>query len=328
MQKPKLTIAQQIEHMKDKGIAFNIMDEAAASEYLSKNNYYFRVKAYAKNYPKYNSGPNKGKYFGLEFAYLVELCILDMLLRNIIFNITQDIEHYIKMQLINDISQMPDEVEDGYSIVLEVFREEELKQIQKGKLYTSACSDLIEKYKYDWAIWNIVEILSFSETVRLYSHFYSKYPELPNISEYLFSVKYLRNATAHNNCLINSLRRSYTSTEHILCNSVFDRLIKTDLVVDKEQKKMVAAQGEYAITSKRLNKWMNNHVINDFIVTIFAYCRVVSSDGVKFNRLKQLQDFLNARACKHAEYFENNDTIKTAYRLIKKYVDYIVQVSI
>jgi hypothetical protein len=36
--KPKLSLDGQIEHLKEKGILFNIMDEIAAKEYLAHNN--------------------------------------------------------------------------------------------------------------------------------------------------------------------------------------------------------------------------------------------------------------------------------------------------
>jgi len=52
-----------------KGIRFNIADEKSAKEFLINNNYYFKVKSYAKNYAKHLNGKNKGKYINLEFAY-------------------------------------------------------------------------------------------------------------------------------------------------------------------------------------------------------------------------------------------------------------------
>ena len=50
MSKIKLSIKNQIIHMKEeKGIKFNIINEEEAKEFLKNNNYYFKIKSYAKN---------------------------------------------------------------------------------------------------------------------------------------------------------------------------------------------------------------------------------------------------------------------------------------
>lgn len=54
MRKRKLSIDEQIDYMKNKsGIKFNIVSEQEAKEFLKNNNYYFKIKSYAKNYEKY-----------------------------------------------------------------------------------------------------------------------------------------------------------------------------------------------------------------------------------------------------------------------------------
>lgn len=95
MRKRKLSIDEQIDYMKNKsGIRFNIINEKEAKEFLTNNNYYFKIKSYAKNYEKYQEGENAGKYINLEFAYLKELSTLDMYFRRIIMKITLDTEHF------------------------------------------------------------------------------------------------------------------------------------------------------------------------------------------------------------------------------------------
>jgi len=175
MSKNKLTIDEQIEHMKNKGIMFNIVDEKSAKEFLTYNNYYFKIKSYAKNYEKQLCGKNKGKYINLEFAYLQDLSTIDMYLRKFIIRMSLDIEHYLKVQLLRDF--MNNSEENGYNIVNDFLYENEYVKdniIKKGK--NSACTDLVNKYTGKFAIWNIVEVLSFGDFIKLYEIYYNKYP--------------------------------------------------------------------------------------------------------------------------------------------------------
>lgn len=52
MQKLIKTSNELIEHMKNKGIKFNIINEIEAKKFLENNNYYFKLAAYRKNYFK------------------------------------------------------------------------------------------------------------------------------------------------------------------------------------------------------------------------------------------------------------------------------------
>lgn len=78
--KDKLTIDGQITDLVKKGVVFNIMNEDVAKKFLRYNNYYFKLKSYASNYPV---NPKTGKYVNLEFAYLVELSKIDMYFRKL-----------------------------------------------------------------------------------------------------------------------------------------------------------------------------------------------------------------------------------------------------
>ena len=59
--KPKLSLEGQIEHLKEKGVLFNIMDEESVKEYLTQHNNYFKQIAYRKIYDKPPNGENEGK---------------------------------------------------------------------------------------------------------------------------------------------------------------------------------------------------------------------------------------------------------------------------
>lgn len=115
MNRKKLTIAEQISDMHQKGITFHYTEEQDVSRFLKYNNYYFKLKSYGKNYDKYNSTEKKGQYLNLDFSYLQELSTLDMYLRKTIIAMALDIEHALKTQLLYDLSA--NDAEDGYSIV-------------------------------------------------------------------------------------------------------------------------------------------------------------------------------------------------------------------
>ena len=44
--KPKLTVEEQIEHLKSKGVTFELCDEGEAAHILSEQDHYFRLAAY------------------------------------------------------------------------------------------------------------------------------------------------------------------------------------------------------------------------------------------------------------------------------------------
>mgnify|MGYP000213953942 CR=1 FL=1 len=124
--KPKLSLEGQIEHLKKKGVLFNIMNEESAKEYLTQHNNYFKLTAYRKNYDKHPDGENKGKYINLEFAYLVDLAVIDMRLRYRIVHMALDIEHHTKLQLLRMMDKFN---EDGYQIVQDYM--DSLSEVQR-----------------------------------------------------------------------------------------------------------------------------------------------------------------------------------------------------
>ena len=299
MRKDKLSTSNQIAYMREeKGIKFNIVDEESAKKFLESNNYYFKLKSFAKNYEKYPSG----KYINLEFAYLQELSTIDMYFRKFIIKITLDIEHFLKTRLLKDFAD--NDEEDGYCIVKEFL--EAYPYIGKNisdKSKNSACSDLVLKYDGNFAIWNIVEVLSFGDFINLYSLYYKKYPAPNSMSHYLWEVKFLRNAAAHNNCLINSLTKPYNTRS-----------------VNKEINTLVSKiPGIYLDTRKRK---MANPIIHDFVVTLYVFNSIVSSQPVKKYSMSELKELIDNRLTRNKCYFEKNQLIISYYNFIKKIVDY------
>ena len=307
MKKEKLSIEEQINNMQAKGITFDIADIKSARSFLKNNNYYFKLKSYERNYDQYLSTDKKGQYINLDFAYLQELSTLDMYLRKTIISMSLDIEHALKTQLLYDLTQ--NEAEDGYHIVDEYLNEDftRIKSLH-DKIGKSAASDLIQKkleQNDNYALWEIVEIISFGEFIDLYQLYYSMYPSKNNdYSNYLWSIKFLRNAAAHNNCLINSLKAPY----HIKIHKT--KQIQFELSKIK------------SISPNMRQKWMNNPVIHDFIILVFVFLKLIKSNGIKQSGIDKLQWLFNERMLKHQEYFIKNTSIAESYHFTAKVVNY------
>lgn len=206
--KPKKNVQEIVNKMKiDKGIAFNYINEEDATEFLSSTNNYLRTASYRKNYIKYTNGPNVGKYIGLDFAYLIELSIIDMHYRFMVQKMCSDIEHSICVQLIKDIED--DEDKDGYDVA-KAFLDGHRSEIRKiASMMTAAHpSDLLNKYftiecdehgyhriqnHDDCPIWVLLELLSFGSIINLYSEYYESREE-PHIPIRILNlVRSLRN---------------------------------------------------------------------------------------------------------------------------------------
>jgi len=295
--KEKLTLQGMIDDMKSKGILFTITSEEEAKEFLEKSNYYFKLKAYCKNYTKRDNGEGKELYYNLEFAYLKELSTIDSLLRKQIIKMTLDIEHFLKVRLLKDIAE--NDREDGYNIVALLLKNNPTLQaeiIKKGQ--NSVCAELVKKYQNDFAVWNIAEVLTFGELIELYKLYYALYPTdktNERVINGLLQVKFLRNAAAHNNCLLNKLSSPYY--REISVNQYVNRLVS----------------GIKSISTGTLQKKMKNPVVHDFVVMLFVYQTVCSKKTVYYGMQETLSLF-EKRMVKHKDYFSKNSIIETTYK--------------
>lgn len=307
MDRPKLKIEEQIDHMKECGIKFTIEDEEAASKFLHESTYYFKVKAYAKNYSKYNFGENRGKYVDLEFAYLHELSIIDTLLRKEIIKMSLDIEHFLKVNMLVDCSENSNH--DGYSIINDLFRfNPDLKKTIVQKSAASTCNDLVNKYMDNFAIWNIVEVMSFGEFIELYALYYDTSTDW--IYNTLFPIKKLRNAAAHNNCLINNLKTNISG------GVTPNKRIYNEVCKIKDMPK------------RSVEKRMTHPIVHDFVVLLYVFASVVNSDKTKRYTLNELKNLFDVRMTKHKEYFTNNSLLISTYRFTKLILDKLYTDSI
>lgn len=304
--KPRLSLDGQVEHLKQKGVLFNIMDEEAAKEYLTQNNNYFKLTAYRKNYGKHPDGENKGKYINLEFAYLVDLAVIDMKLRYRIVLMALDIEHHTKLQLLHKIDKHN---EDGYQIVQDYldFLNENQKKIcyselnrNKGNIY---CGDIVNKYVGAYPIWAFIEIIPFGRLVSFYDFCARRFDddEMKNNYYRLLTCKEIRNASAHSNCILNDLKAN--TTTHKTNKDVTDELVKIPKMNSNFRKNR-----------------MSNARIQQIITLFYMHKTMVGSDGIKQSEGEELQKVMK-RIDKNESYYQTNPLIKGTFDFLKMVVD-------
>ncbi len=308
--KKKLSFEEQIMDLESKNVHFELSSKEDAQKFLQYNNYYFKLKSYAHNYSKYSKVGMQHKYINLDFAYLVELSDLDMHLRKLIVNLCLDIEHFLKVRLMRDIVANPKE--DGYHIVCKFVEQDYsvLTNLYKN-LEGAANSDLIKKFHENEdkiPVWGLIEALSFGRFIELYNLYYGIYGG-HSYASYLGNVKFLRNAAAHNTCLINSLRKPYIVKIN-KNREIMDTLSKTQRFASSYKTKM------------------ENPVIHNFVVLLFVYWDVFNTPRTREFRAQGIQEikklfFETMVRGNNKEYFGKNDVIVESYKFICEVIQYL-----
>lgn len=297
MQKLIKTSNELIEHMKNKGIKFNIISEIEAKKFLENNNYYFKLAAYRNNYFK---KPN-GEYIDLEFAYLRELSIIDMELRHLVLEMALDIEHSLKVILLNDIAN--NFKNNSYDIVSNfLIDNQKISDDIKRHSTSNYCGDLINKYSPDFPIWVLLEIISFGDLVKFYNFYSKNYKKLKD-RKLLYAVRQIRNAAAHNNCLIYNLK-STNSKAKLNINANVNKYVSSFTKIKEDTRK----------------KKLRIQFFEDFITLLYAYKIFVNSQNLIEKTRKKLKT-LDRRVLKNKNYFLKNEVISSAYNFTKIIID-------
>lgn len=295
--KPKLTIDEQVEKLKRKGVSFNEVNEQFAKDFLTNNTFYYKLTAYRKNFEK-----EKDKYKDLDFAYLVDLSVVDMHISSEVLKICSCIEHALKTQLLRDFDLSP---EDGYKIINEFIA------------YAKTLSFPIQQKRADElsnrSIWQIAENITLGELFNLCDYFYKKhtrgssnYKKIRNLSSCIIK---LRNAVSHNSCLINDLKIGQLNDA-------------TKEVVDY----LYLSCFKRKIIKNHIANILTNKFINNFMGCLLALTYISNSKKIKFYRYKDLI-ILSKRVLKKKEYYKNNKTIQRSFTLIIKAVIHFYKIS-
>ena len=302
-----LSIDELIQHMKNRGITFNEISENDAKQFLQNNNYYMKLAAYRANYDKCDTGKRQGQYKKLDFGYLKELSTIDMYLRYIVMDMCLDIEHVIKVRLIKNITNNPSE--DGYDIVRKfIAQDDNLRILKNIRSHKSGeyCKDLIEKYYPYFPVWVFVELISFGDLLYFCS-FYEKIYGVQIINNKLMNtVRDVRNAAAHSNCLLNKMTEKIDSTKQ----------------VNNEISSFIIGMKNISKTSRVNN--LSYKFTNSFVTVLYVYDSLMN-EIPKQKRYKEIQEFMNGRVVKNKQFFQSNSKIVGVYNFHKKVIDNLVK---
>ena len=292
--------------MKNRGITFNEISENDAKQFLQNNNYYMKLAAYRANYDKCDTGKRQGRYKKLDFGYLKELSTIDMYLRYIVMDMCLDIEHVIKVRLIKNITNNPSE--DGYDIVRKFIAQDNLRILKNIRSHKSGeyCKDLIEKYYPYFPVWVFVELISFGDLLYFCS-FYEKIYGVQIINNKLMNtVRDVRNAAAHSNCLLNKMTEKIDSTKQ----------------VNNEISSFIIGMKNISKTSRVNN--LSYKFTNSFVTVLYVYDSLMN-EIPKQKRYKEIQEFMNGRVVKNKQFFQSNSKIVGVYNFHKKVIDNLVK---
>ena len=154
-----------------------------------------------------------------------------------------------------------------------------------------------------YPVWVFVELISFG-TLTYLCEFYNKeycYQIIDN--KFLNTIRDMRNASAHSNCVINRL---------------FDRI---SFQPDKRITDFVGNIKTIGKQSKSKN--LKYRVIYDFVTLLYVYNEVISSEKMKTKRFADLKELFNDRMVRNKAYFQKNNRIIGVYTFVKKIVDYL-----
>lgn len=309
--KPKMSASQLVTNMRDiRGITFKYTNEIKAAQYLSDVNNYLRTAAFRNNYEKYQKGKNQGKYIDLDFYYLQELSTIDMHYRFLVEKMCSDIEHAMCVKLIKDIEL--DSTTDGYDIVYNYlkYNPSEIKRIE-NTIASPHTGELIRKYftvtqqvaangnkknvitaYNDCPAWVLVEILSFGSLANFYEYYY-KCRKLPYISMSIINmVRSLRNAAAHNNCILYDLKPNSSVAQGGL-----NKYIQSKVP---------------SITKSQRLKRLKARPLLEFVAMVYMYDKLVLGK-VRDHRAEEVRELFEGRMVEKKALLKRNELIKSSY---------------
>ena len=315
--RPMIHLDDTVPYIKQNNINLENISEERAEKYLRDNNNYYNITSYKHNFERYLfDGKFVDKYIDLDFAYLKDMAIIDHRVRLILFKMIIDIEHYLKIKILNTIETIDEE--DGYRIVnlyLEKdFNDERFPKRVHNSIFKKVGNEYYQKIfsKYDVdkdkkleniPIWEFLEIITFGELVNFYDFFTKEYNLVDeNRDVYILrDIVKLRNAVAHNTCVLSELNKK--DNEYPPAYKVVQYLKSCNIGKETRDNKL------------------GNSRIRQITYTLYMFNEIVTSDGIKKNIKKEINELFFDRIIHHKEYYNNNELLKSLYSYFKKIIE-------
>ena len=147
--------------------------------------------------------------------------------------------------------------------------------------------------------WTLIEIVSFGDYLRFYKFCADRWNDKDLLNDFYLmkDVKELRNAAAHNNCILNdvTIKESKHQTNHA---------VKISLKSIKRQ---------------RNDKYLAKEKIRQIVTLLYASIHMITSDGVKRKINNQLK-FLKNRIYRDYDY-SFNQKLKATFDYLFDVID-------
>ncbi len=306
-----LTPAEQVSHLKSKGVRFDLISEVDSVNYLTDNSNYFRLRSYRTGFAKVEEGQRAGEYARLDFKMLIDLSIIDMLLRYEMLPMTLDVEHFAKVKLLGKIEAAG---EDGYSVVADFLAGYD-RAGDDGKVHNRTKDEiargesspyvesLVARYPdFGYPAWAFLEVITFGTFIYFYKFCAMRFCDQEMVDDFylLQSVKGLRNACAHNNCIINDMTAG--EPRH-----------KARYAVTR------ALGGVAGIGADQRRSKMSNERFQEIVTTLYMH-RNLASGGVHEHVCVSLARFVQ-RMNRHLEYYGGNLQVLSGFDFLSKVIE-------
>lgn len=314
--KPARTPNELVGLLKDHGVKFEKCSEDEAIEYLRHTNNYFRAASYRKLYPIREFGPDKGKYGNLDFAALVALSSIDRELRCAFREIAIDIEHFARVEL---VEKCVEHGEDGYKIVEDYFAR--LRKNGNGRAIQSIedrsatgdkpdpySGDIIAHYLDDLgglSVWALLEVVEFGRFADFLLFCARRWKDQEMLEQHyvLRSVKSIRNACCHNNCIVHAFSKSAESASYTVREPLASSLKENGLKNTKSRKAK-----------------LHNLRIAQIAAALYAANRYCERDSTRARHI-ELMDRLRSTTDAARPLFPNDGSLGAYFDFIFKMVD-------